>query len=200
MGADTARHYQWYPWFNRGHYEIWRLEPMHWMPDFYREGIERVVARSGNGFRVGIPFIWCSNDLMTAFATQALHYREMTGDARYREYEQAAIDWLFGTNPWGTSMVVGYPHDGTWPHDPHSVHAHNLGVQVLLGGLVDGPVYRSIYANLRGIQLLNADEYAPFNTGFIVYHDDLGDYSTNEPIMDGTAQLIYLLAALAPSR
>jgi hypothetical protein len=28
-----------------------------------------------------------------------------------------------------------------------------------------------------------------------VYHDDYGDYSTNEPTMDGTASLIYLLAA-----
>jgi peptidoglycan/xylan/chitin deacetylase (PgdA/CDA1 family) len=28
-----------------------------------------------------------------------------------------------------------------------------------------------------------------------VYHDDYGDYSTNEPPMDGTASLIYLLAA-----
>src|SRR4051812_9632949 len=24
MGADTARHYQWFPWHNNGHYEIWR--------------------------------------------------------------------------------------------------------------------------------------------------------------------------------
>ncbi len=39
-----------------------------------------------------------------------------------------------------------------------------------------------------------ADAYAPFNTGFIVYHDDVGDYATNEPIMDGTANLAYVLA------
>jgi hypothetical protein len=30
-----------------------------------------------------------------------------------------------------------------------------------------------------------------------VDHDDVGDYSTNEPIMDGTANLSYLLAAMA---
>src|SRR5437762_3365399 len=24
MGQDTARHYQWYPWHNNGHYETWR--------------------------------------------------------------------------------------------------------------------------------------------------------------------------------
>jgi hypothetical protein len=68
---------------------------------------------------------------------------------------------------------------------------------VLLGGLLDGPVYRSIYQNLRGIHLAQTDEYAAFNTGFIVYHDDIGDYSTNEPIMDGTANLAYVLAARA---
>ena len=70
----------------------------------------------------------------------------------------------------------------------------------LTGGLLDGPVYSSIYRNLRGIGLHDADEYAPFNTGFIVYHDDVGDYSTNEPIMDGTANLSYLLCGDGGSR
>ncbi|MCY1527301.1 polysaccharide deacetylase family sporulation protein PdaB [compost metagenome] len=39
------------------------------------------------------------------------------------------------------------------------------------------------------------DEYAQFQSDLAVYHDDYGDYSTNEPTMDGTASLIYLLAA-----
>jgi len=33
-----------------------------------------------------------------------------------------------------------------------------------------------------------------------VYHDDYGDYSTNEPTMDGTASLIYLLASMEERR
>ncbi len=200
MGADTARHYQWYPWYNAGHYEIWRVGATRdraTAAENYRRGLEAVVRRANNGFRVGIPFIWCSNDLMVSFATQAMLYRRMTGDARFREYEQASIDWLFGANPWGTSMVVGYPHDGRWPHDPHSVVALQYGPEAILGGLLDGPVYRSIFSNLRGIALRHDDAFAAFNTGFIVYHDDMGDYSTNEPIMDGTANLIYLLSALA---
>jgi endoglucanase len=200
MGADTARHYQWFPWHNNGHYELWRhgsaTERAAAARD-YREGLRKVAERATNGFRVGIPFIWCSNNLMASFATQALLYRRMTGDQRFRADEQAAIDWLFGANPWGTSMMVGYPHGGVTPRDPHSVHANRLGVAVLLGGLLDGPVYRSIFANLRGIALANPDEYARFNTGFIVYHDDVGDYSTNEPIMDGTASMIYLLSSLS---
>jgi hypothetical protein len=43
--------------------------------------------------------------------------------------------------------------------------------------------------------LKDADEYAEFQSNLAVYHDDYGDYSTNEPTMDGTASLIYLLAA-----
>ena len=197
MGADTARHYQWFPWHNNGHYEIWREGPdsaRKVVAEYYRRGLDAVRGRAGNGFRIGVPFIWCSNNLVASFATQAVLYRRMTGDPTYREYETAAIDWLFGTNPWGVSMVIGL--GTTFARTPHSVVADKLGLQ-LTGGLVDGPVYRSIFQNLRGIRLLGADEYAPFNTGFIVYHDDLGDYSTNEPIMDGTANLAYVLAALA---
>ena len=199
MGADTAKHYQWYPWHNNGHFELWRTggaaERTTAMAN-YRDGLERVARRADNGFRVGIPFIWCSANLMVSLATQARLYRQMSGDAQFLEMEMAAVDWLFGTNPWGISMVIGIPRDGAFPRDPHSVVAKDLRV-VLTGGLIDGPVYRSIYANLRGIHLAEPDEYAPFNVGHIVYHDDLGDYSTNEPIMDGTANLTYLVGALA---
>jgi len=208
MGQDTARHYQWYPWHNNGHYEIWRAtrgprgprgpggpdSAQRRVAEYYARGLGAVARRAGNGFRIGIPFIWCSNNLLASFATQAYFYRRMTGDSSYLEYETAALDWLFGTNPWGVSMVIGL--GATYPRTPHSVVAQQLHLQ-LTGGLVDGPVYRSIFEHLRGIRLLAADAYAPFNTGFIVYHDDVGDYSTNEPIMDGTANLAYVLAARA---
>lgn len=199
MGADTARHYQWYPWHNYGHYEIWRLggeAERDTAVGYYRRGLERVAARADNGFRVGIPFIWCSNDLMVSFATQAWLYRWMSGDASFREHEQAAIDWLFGANPWGTSMIVGVPRAADHPTDPHSVMATAYGHLSQKGGLVDGPVYRSIFENLLYVSLVEPDEYAAWNEGRVVYHDDWGDYSTNEPIMDGTAALTYVMAAL----
>jgi hypothetical protein len=198
MGADTARHYQWFPWHNNGHHALWRgggAGERRQGAAYYRRGLDAVAARADNGFRVGIPFIWCSNNLMASFATQAYLYRRMTGDARYREHEAAALDWLFGANPWGVSMVIGLPQGGEYARDPHSVIAKQLGAQ-LTGGLLDGPVYRSIYQNLKGIRLHAPDRFARFNTGFIVYHDDFGDYSTNEPIMDGTANLAYLLSAM----
>jgi hypothetical protein len=201
QGADTARHYQWYPWHNAGHYEAWSragAPERARLAGYYREGLERVARRATNGFRIGIPFIWCSNDLMVSIATQAGFYRRMTGDRRFVAMEQGAIDWLFGTNPWGTSMVVGVPRDGVSPRDPHTQLPDSL-LHALTGGLVDGPVYSSIYKSLLGIRLINEDEYAAFNTGRLVYHDDKGDYSTNEYIMDGTANLAYLLATLDPA-
>ena len=192
LGQDTARHYQWYPFHNFGHYEIGSNETA----AYYREGIENVLAKAkNNAFFRGIPFIWCSNNVTASFAIQCYLYRKMTGDDRYKELEQANIDWLFGLNPWGTSMVYGLPSWGDTPVDPHSAftHLHDFPVD---GGLVDGPVYTSIYSNLIGITLYRPDEYAQFQSDLAVYHDDFGDYSTNEPTMDGTASLVYLLAAM----
>ncbi|MEM7657114.1 MAG: hypothetical protein AAF399_13350 [Bacteroidota bacterium] len=62
------------------------------------------------------------------------------------------------------------------------------------GGLVDGPVFSSIFGSLKGLQLNDPDEFAAFQNEYVVYHDDVGDYSTNEPTMDGTAGSMILMA------
>lgn len=198
LGTDTAKHYQWYPFINLGHYELakqLRGARRDTIIGYYRQGIEGVWNKAKtNAFFRGIPFIWCSNNLTTSFAIQCYWYKQLTKSNRYDELEQANIDWLFGCNPWGTSMVYGLPSWGDTPVDPHSAFTH-LKNYPIDGGLVDGPVYGSIYSNLIGIKLYNGDEYAPFQSQLAVYHDDYGDYSTNEPTMDGTASLVYLLAA-----
>ncbi|PST85133.1 cellulase [Pedobacter yulinensis] len=195
---DTAAHYQYYPFLNLGHRELakrldstGRREPL----GYYRSGIDAVWSRAkGNAFFRGVPFIWCSNNLTVAFAMQCMWYRQLSADHQFAELEQANIDWLLGCNPWGTSMVFGLPQWGDTPVDPHSAFTHLKNYPVD-GGLVDGPVYTSIYKNLIGIALTHEDSYAAFQSDMAVYHDDYGDYSTNEPTMDGTASLIYLLAS-----
>lgn len=217
LGADTAKHYQWYPFINIGHYEIARTMNRNSAPtsghtkefiqafpsnkdsiiNYYKEGIQLVWNKAkSNAFYRGVPFIWCSNNLTTSFAIQCYWYKQLTADKQFEELEQANFDWLFGCNPWGTSMVYGLPAWGDTPVDPHSAFTH-LKNYPIDGGLVDGPVYGSIYNNLIGIKLYEPDEYAGFQSSLAVYHDDYGDYSTNEPTMDGTASLIYLLAAKA---
>ena len=64
------------------------------------------------------------------------------------------------------------------------------------GGLIDGPINKAIHENLKGLTLLRPDSYAAFQGGRAVYHDDIGDYSTNEPTLDGTASLSYYLSTL----
>ncbi len=200
LGADTATHYQWYPFINVGIRELAKKVSEKQMRDsligFYRRGIEKVWAKAKhNAFYRGVPFIWCSNNLTTSFATQCLWYRQLSGSIQYEELEQANIDWLFGTNPWGTSMVYGLPAWGDTPVDPHSAFTH-LKNYPIDGGLIDGPVYTSIFKGLIGLTMYQSDEYAEWQSDLAVYHDDYGDYSTNEPTMDGTASLIYLLSAL----
>ena len=210
MGADTATHYQWYPFYNAGHYELAKNlagAERGKLIAYYKQGIEAVWQKAkSNAFFRGVPFIWCSNNLTAAFALQCYLYRTLSGDKTYRPLEQACVDWLLGCNPWGTTMVVGLSPGADNPSDPHSSFWH-VAHDPVNGGMVDGPVYGSIYASLLGVHLSRADPYAPFQSGTAVYHDDQADYSTNEPTTDGTATLIYLLAAedaeargLAPQR
>jgi endoglucanase len=198
LGEDTAKHYQWYPFINLGHYELARMlkgEEKKNVISYYQTGIRKVWEKANrNAFYRAIPYIWCSNNLTASFAIQCYWYRQLSGDKQFNALEQANFDWLFGCNPWGTSMVYGLPAHGDTPVDPHAAFTHIMKASID-GGLVDGPVYGSIYNNLIGIQLFNPDQYAPFQSQLAVYHDDYGDYSTNEPTMDGTASLIYLLAA-----
>jgi peptidoglycan/xylan/chitin deacetylase (PgdA/CDA1 family) len=87
------------------------------------------------------------------------------------------------------------PEGGDYPTLPHSAFTLHLGVPVY-GGLIDGPVWSRIFKNLIGLRLLSPDSYAVFQNGKVVYHDDIGDYSTNEPTMDGTADISFVLSAL----
>ncbi len=199
MGADTARHYEWYPFVNLGHYQLGRSDNPSVSGEFteaFRLGIDRLRARGArNAFLFGIPFIWCSNNLVSAALTNLRLYSQLTEDQRYAPMEASLRDWLFGCNPWGTSMIVGLPEYGVSPRDPHSAFSHLYQYRID-GGLVDGPVYGSIFNGLIGLTLHEEDEFAEFQSDLAVYHDDYGDYSTNEPTMDGTASLTYYLSSL----
>jgi hypothetical protein len=161
---------------------------------YYRSGIEACLTRAGsNVYGIGIPFIWCSNNLLTALITQIILYEKMTGDLRYQSFLVKQRDWLFGRNPWGSSMFTGIPGGGEYPVDVHT-SIWQITRKEVPGGLVDGPVYGTIFRSLKGLMLTEEDEFKEFQNPFVVYHDDIGDYSTNEPTMDGTAGAILMMA------
>jgi endoglucanase len=195
---DTARHYQYYPFVNLGHANLGLsrtgLAPKYGY--FMKKGLQMLnEKRKDDPFMVNIPFIWCSNNYVAAALTQHMLYYEATADNRFLEWEAALRDWLFGCNPWGTSMICGLPDGGDFPHFPHSSITF-LRHETTRGGLVDGPVYSRIFNSLIGVSLLRPDPFKSFQKGKAVYHDDIGDYSTNEPTMDGTASLSFALSSL----
>jgi len=194
MSSGRARHYQFYPFVNLGHYYLSEKQKAY--VDYLKDGLKFIYERGKKDpFLNGIPFIWCSNNLVVAALTQARCYHNVTKDPAFLEMEAALRDWLFGCNPWGTSMICGFPSGGDYPELPHSSITYLLN-ETTYGGLIDGPVYKAIYNSLRGIHLKNKDGYAPFQNGKAVYHDDMGDYSSNEPTMDGTASLSFYLSSL----
>lgn len=197
MQHETAEHYQFYPFTNVGHFALYPLadqQTKRELAGYYRDGIEKIIARGkGNPYNVGVPFLWCSNNLVVAFITQVLLYERMTGDMQYHAAMLAHRDWLFGRNPWGTSMFEGIPAGGEFPEDTHLPTVQLLKKQVP-GGLVDGPIDAKTYKSLLGLRLNEPDEFAEFQPETVVYHDDVGDYSTNEPTMDGTADAILMMA------
>jgi endoglucanase len=192
-------HYQYYPFMNVGHFRLYDLADdaaKQRLAGYYRDQIESCVNRSeGNPYRIGAPFIWCSNNLTVALATQCALYAQMTGENRYRQFNASQRDWILGRNPWGYSMFAEIPKGGTFPTD-----VHLFGISILKrpvrGGLVDGPVARSIFSSLKGVHITEPDPLAAFQDERAVYHNDIHDYSTNEPTMDGTASAILLWTIL----
>ena len=202
MKLDTAAHYQYYPFINLGHYVLYDLVDKDFqdtLAAYYRNGIDYTLQKAKqNPYGIGIPFIWCSNNLLTSLITQIILYEKMTSDNQYHKYMVEQRDWLLGRNPWGTSMFTGIPANGEYPVDVHTSIWAMTKLEVP-GGLIDGPVFASIYNSLKGLTLYNPDEFAEFQNNYVVYHDDIGDYSTNEPTMDGTAGSFIMMAHWAPA-
>jgi peptidoglycan/xylan/chitin deacetylase (PgdA/CDA1 family) len=200
MERDTAGHYEMYPFLNMGHYVLWQTG----LPRdkkaaiaYYRQNLTSIQATAGkNPYGTGHLFIWCSNNLAAAVATQAMLYEEMTGSDEFRPLLQDHVNWLLGLNPWYTSMITGIPEFGDSPVDVH-MPFWRLNGETIPGSLVDGPLWSTIHEGMLGIALAGEDEYAHLQPPHVRYHDDWMDYSTNEPTLDGSAELLMILSFLS---
>ncbi|MGA1545177.1 MAG: glycoside hydrolase family 9 protein [Saprospiraceae bacterium] len=196
MERDSARHYEMYPYVNMGHYVLWQVgtdDDKQTTLEYYKQNLENIKRRADlNPYGVGHLFIWCSNNLASAVATQAMLYEQMSGSTEYRELMMNHINWLLGLNPWNSSMITEIPEGADSPLDVHMPFWRILG-QPIKGSLVDGPLWTSIHDNMLAITLSEPDEYAHLQPPHIKYWDDWADYSTNEPTLDGSAELLMIL-------
>lgn len=200
MERDTARHYEMYPFVNMGHYALWQVgtkSDKQEMIQYYEHNLAQIQKKADkNPYGVGHLFIWCSNNLAAAVATQAMLFEEMTGSQKYRPLMQNHVNWLLGLNPWGSSLITEIPENADTPDDVH-MPFWGINREKIKGSLVDGPQWTSIHDKMLQISLTEPDEYAHLQPEHIKYWDDRADYSTNEPTLDGSAELLMILTWLS---
>ena len=130
-------------------------------------------------FSVGIDgFHWGSAETMASLALEAMWYEDLTGLPTYRQMAVSQLGYVLGANPWGVSWVSGA--GSNWTKNPHHQIA-DLIHSDLPGFWNEGATPRSVFEEDGPEELLEADEYALFQTEDAVYHDDTEDWVTNEP-------------------
>ncbi|MFT5884735.1 MAG: endoglucanase [Arcticibacterium sp.] len=200
MERDTASHYEMYPFVNIGHYALWQVGTSNdkkEMIQYYEHNLAKIKKRADeNPYGVGHLFIWCSNNLAAAVATQAMLFEEMSASKKYRPLMQNHVNWLLGLNPWSSSMITEIPENVDTPLDVH-MPFWIISKKSIKGSLVDGPLWSTIHDKMLGIELSEPDEYLHLQPKHIKYQDDWADYSTNEPTLDGSAELLLILTQLS---
>jgi hypothetical protein len=104
------------------------------------------------------------------------------------------LHWLLGENPFGLSFLVGA---GTaFPHDIH--HSFGQAAHVTIPGTIPGGPSNIHTLEESKLPLPpKTDTYAAWSTDELLYEDKADDYVCNEPAIDFTAGLVFILAELA---
>ena len=200
MERESAAHYEMYPYVNMGHYALWQVgnaKDKKEMIEYFDHNLAVINKKAAdNAYGVGHLFIWCSNNLAAAVSTQAMLYEEMTGSKKYRALMQNHVNWLLGLNPWNSSMITEIPDNTDTPVDVH-MPFWMIYKKSIKGSLVDGPLWAHIRDKMLAIKLSEVDEYAHLQPEHVKYYDDWADYSTNEPTLDGSAELLMILTHMS---
>ena len=153
------------------------------------------TAMTDDAFGVAIrPLIWGSTELMSGAALTALWYHDLTASFTYHRLPQAQRDYILGANPWGVSFVGGV--GAVWPRHPQHEVADLTNTE-LIGFWDEGPVTQQVFVD-EDIHLGGPDVYAAFQSPEAVFHDDIEDYTTNEPTITMNAQGLALTSWYAP--
>jgi endoglucanase len=135
---------------------------------------DEIVDRAHNhpyGRPLGSTYYWGCNGTVARQAMNLHIAHRLTGDAKYRETMLDAINYLFGRNPFGRSLVTGLGRNP--PLHPHDRRSGGDNVDAPWPGyLVGGPW--------------------PKETN---WSDDQSDFRTNEIAINWNGALIYALAA-----
>jgi len=195
--VDSVNYYQWFPFTNMGHIALSTVETPGVRNEFLNDiktnlqNVKQFMDKSP--FLVNIPMFRNSNNYVVSLATQCHLYRRYTADSTFIDLETALTDWLFGCNPWGISMMVGWPENASYPTHPCCYQYINRNT-LPIGALVNGPVKISEY--LKEMTESPSEENSVFNSSNYFYSNSPTDYMTNAPTFDGSASLLFLLTTI----
>lgn len=139
---------------------------------------------------------WGTTMITQGVAIEALLLEELTGATAYVPMAFAQRDFLLGANAWGVCFIGGMGQ--VFPQDFHHQIAVLQNGGALPGSVTEGPAPADMIAE-QGIVLESPDEYLPFQDSRGTYHDDRGNWVTNEPTLTANAT-VYFLAALLQAR
>jgi endoglucanase len=121
-----------------------------------------------------------------------------TTNAACAEVARSQLHWLFGLNPFGVPFMVGVGQ--AYPKNIHHALAQAAKI-TLTGALVGGPTSMTVlndsFATDPSLTLPTAaSPYARWSTQDLVYDDIVANYVVNEPAIDFTAPLVFVLGEL----
>jgi endoglucanase len=128
-------------------------------------------------------------------ATSCLAARRLDPNNDCVEVAKNQLHWLFGQNPFGVSFMIGLGK--SFPKDVHHSAAQSLHF-TLTGAIVGGPTTLSQRATDPKTGPV-PNRYDKWSVKELFYEDQQADYVTNEPAIDFTAPLLYVLADLLES-
>jgi glycosyl hydrolase family 9/cellulase-like Ig domain-containing protein len=130
-------------------------------------------------------------------------YHQLTGSSRYDRLATQQRNWLFGTNAWGVSFMVGigstYPH--CMQHQIANLSGSTTGrAPIALGAVVNGPNSADLFSDgldgfQDGMRHCALTRYAAFDGHGSRYLDDVRSWQTDEPAIDMTGAAIAAAAA-----
>jgi endoglucanase len=142
-------------------------------------------------YRVGMQaadFIWGSNSGLLNQAVMLVQGYRLSGDRRQLDAAQAALDYVMGRNPLGSSMVTGFGERS--PQHPHHRPSEADGIDAPVPGfIVGGP-------NPGRQDAKDCPVPYPSAVPAKAWLDHVCSYASNEVAINWNAPLVYVSAAL----
>jgi hypothetical protein len=161
---------------------------------------DTIVAAAESGDGVASPYRYPMKTFGNGSVAEALGAAGVCiaaatlGSSRpYADVARQQVHWLFGQNPFGMSFMVGL--GGAYPRHIHHGLAQAAEL-TLTGAIVGGPTSLATLASSRLRAPTTKGPFAEWSTNALLYDDNAENFVMNEPAIDFTAPLVFVMAAL----